>query len=295
MMNYIVAIIRLIRPAHWIKNGFIFLPILFSEELFDGLFFFKAVMAFASMSMLASSVYIINDIADAKADRLHPVKRSRPVASGEVSLPIAVSIFIFFFSSAFGLVHFTKVQVLSLLLIYFLINIMYSFVLKNIPILDIFVIAAGFLIRLFVGVSISEVEPSNWMLITFFFLALFLGFGKRRGEINAYGADSKNFRRVNSSYSIEFLDQVISSLGTIIIICYTLYTTIGEGVRFGKWMISTTIFVIIGIFYYFKLLKEKDIVHSPTTLFFSDSIMFTIVFLWFISCIFIIYFSKGLL
>lgn len=292
-MNYIIAIIRLIRPAHWIKNGFIFLPILFSEELFDGLFFSRAIIAFASMSMLASSVYIINDIADAKADRQHPIKCSRPIASGEVSLYIAVSIFIFLFSSAFGVVYFTGVPVMGLLLIYFLINIMYSFELKNIPIVDIFLIAAGFLIRLFVGVSISEVEPSNWMLITFFFLALFLGFGKRRGEINAYGADSKNFRKVNSSYSVEFLDQVISSLGTIIIICYTLYTTIGEGVRFGKWMIFTTIFVIIGIFYYFKLLKEKDIVQSPTTLFFSDSTMFAIVLLWLTSCILIIYFSKG--
>ena len=294
-MKYIIAIIRLLRPAHWVKNGFIFFPILFSEELFKSPFLSKAVMAFASMSILASSVYVINDIADAKADRLHPIKCNRPIASGEISLPIAVFLVVFLFISAFSIVYFSDVPVMSLLIVYFLVNILYSFELKNIPIIDVFLIATGFLIRLFVGVSISEVEPSNWMLITFFFLALFLGFGKRRGEINAYGSESKNFRKVNANYSIAFLDQVISSLGTIIIICYTLYTTIGEGVRFGKGMIFTTIFVIIGIFYYFKLLKEKDVIQSPTALFFSDRIMFTIVSFWLASCILIIYFSKGLL
>lgn len=293
MFHNLIVIKKLIRPTHWVKNGFIFLPIIFAGEIFSYKYLVQSISGFISMSFVASSVYIINDIIDIKYDRAHPEKCNKPIASGEISITLSAIIAFILLALSFSIIHFLNIPIISLVTFYFILNILYSLKLKDIPIVDVFMIATGFLIRLFVGIFISSLDPSNWMILTFFFLALFLGFGKRRAEVSEYGEKSSMFREVNVKYSLHFLDQVITLLGATVIICYALYTTVGDGARFGRGIIFTSIFVIFGIFHYLRLLSDKHIAKSPTNLLLSDKIMMIDVFLWIISCIFVIYFGGG--
>ncbi|RMD50860.1 MAG: decaprenyl-phosphate phosphoribosyltransferase, partial [Ignavibacteria bacterium] len=215
--------ITLIRISHWIKNSLIFVPLIFSKHLFMHDQFILALMAFFSFSFLASSIYIINDIADVERDRQHPLKRKRPIASGEIGKSQALVIsFILLILSVLIALSFDYRFVLALAG-YFVLNILYSFLLKQIVILDLISIAIGFLLRVFAGAIAIDVSISKWLILATLFISLFLAVMKRRSEIINIDPEL-NTRKVLEDYSLEFINHFISITASSVIICYALYT-----------------------------------------------------------------------
>lgn len=201
MKNYI----KLMRPKHYLKNILIFLPLVFSGKLLEGQSLLNGIYAFISFSLAASVVYIINDIRDKEKDALHEVKKSRPIASGKVSIKNAIilTIFLLIISYLFNcLATFSLLDLRYLfIIVYIILNVFYSFGLKNIPLLDIVILVSGFLIRVLYGANVIEVEISNWLYLTIMAISFYLGLGKRRNEIIKSGSKS---REVLKYYNREF-------------------------------------------------------------------------------------------
>ncbi|MGB8321261.1 MAG: UbiA prenyltransferase family protein, partial [Ignavibacteriaceae bacterium] len=213
---------KLFRLHQWIKNIFIFVPLVFSKNLFNYDLLFIVIAGFFEFCFASSVVYIINDIIDIESDREHPVKRTRPLPSGKISkksasisaviVSVIVLIFLPFFNLSFD----------AFLLTYIILNIFYSFKLKNIVIIDIFSIAAGFMIRIISGAAVINVEISSWLILTTMFISLFLGVMKRHSELTL--VEKKSTRKVLSEYSLTFLDQMATVAAAGVIICYALYS-----------------------------------------------------------------------
>lgn len=174
--------LRLIRPKQWVKNGFVFAPLVFARELFEPTLVLLALRAFGAFCLTASAVYVINDIADAEADRAHPEKRHRPIASGAINVPQALVIGLFLLGLALVVVQGMDLRFIILLGTYFVMNIAYSFRLRNVLLLDVFIIAAGFMLRVVGGAYAIGVAVSSWLVLCSLFISLFLGFAKRRGN-----------------------------------------------------------------------------------------------------------------
>jgi len=179
LINYI----HLLRPKHWIKNIFIFAALIFSLNLFNIVKLIASLQSFFAFCLASSFVYIINDIIDIEQDRKHPKKRNRPIASGKISIKNAIIISIVCLIISMAFAYFVNLNTLIIILVYIFVNIFYSIKIKNVVILDVMFIALGFILRMIAGSTAIEVSFSNWILLTTFCISLFLGFGKRRGEI----------------------------------------------------------------------------------------------------------------
>lgn len=286
-------ILQLIRIKQWIKNFFLFAPLIFSHHLFELDYVFVAIKAFIAFCFLSSVVYIINDIADFEQDKNHPVKKNRPLPAGKISKTTAKGIALIFF---FGMIIMTfdlNTKFKFALFVYFVINILYSFKLKQIVLLDIFFIAFGFMIRIIAGGWVIDVYISSWLILTTLFLSLFLAVTKRRSEL-AVIENNSNTRKVLSDYSIVFADQMatISAAGTVI--AYALYT-VSERTReifHTENLIFTTPFVVYGIFRYLFLVHKKNLGENPTQIITTDVPMIINILLWVITSIGIIYKQK---
>lgn len=289
----ILNLIKLARPKQWVKNFFVFAPLLFSKHVFDINFLVMAISAFIVFCLSSSTVYILNDIMDVESDRSHPKKKFRPIASGEISvkqaltfLSVLVVIIIFMF-------FFQKPVFVFVIILYFLSNLIYSVKIKSIVLLDVFFISFGFMLRVLGGAAAISVAVSSWMILTTIFISLFLAISKRRGELSQV-VNHENIekqRKVLREYSVEFADQLntIAAAGTII--SYALYTVSERTVTtFGTdKLIYTTPFVIYGIFRYMYLMHKKNLGESPTSIVTKDiPIMFNVL-IYFIACIVIIY------
>lgn len=289
--------LELMRIHQWLKNGFVFAAPLFARQLDDGEVFAKTVAAFASFCLISSMVYVLNDIVDAENDRLHPTKKDRPIAANRYSTKSALQLIVFLFIGAVVLSFFLATPKTTLvILIYASSNVLYSFVLKHIVILDVAFIAFSFVLRILAGAAATGAVPSFWLLLCTINVSLFLGFAKRRAELIALEDSANEHRKVLEHYSHDFLDQVMSVVTTTTLICYILYTIDARTVEyFGtRGLVVTVPFVMYGIFRYLYLSYHRSEGGSPTRALLIDLPFLINNLCWGISCVIIIYWRDAL-
>ena len=288
----IKSYIKLLRIPQWIKNFFVFIPLVFSHHLFERDYFFASLGGFIVFCLISSLVYVINDVIDLEADRAHPIKKMRPLPSGALSKGNALTLAaVIFLIAAILLFKFNLSFAFSIIL-YFLLNIFYSFKLKHIVLLDIFSIAAGFMIRVVAGAFIINVEISSWLILTTMFVSLFLAVMKRQSELKLVHEDSNSItRKVLASYSLEFTNQMATVASSAVIICYALYTVSSRTVSvFGNEnLIYTTPFVVFGIFRYMFLVHINNRGENTTEIVLTDIPMILNILLYILVTTLIIY------
>jgi 4-hydroxybenzoate polyprenyltransferase len=250
------SLIRLLRPHHYLKNGFVFLGVLFGAH--DWVHVSQALCAFAAFCAVASSVYVMNDILDAESDRQHPVKRSRPIAAGEVSIGVGWRLSIGLLALALAIAVWIGGLVLAFVLAYWLLNIGYSLRWKRVVVLDVFVIAAGFMLRILAGTVGIDIAPSSWLLLCGLMTTLFLGFAKRGAELKLVDQSGQT-REVLGQYGAAMIDQFMAISAACVILSYSLYTVSAETVlRHGTdHLVLTVPFVVYGVFRYIYLLHMR--------------------------------------
>lgn len=254
--NHPFAILRLLRPLDWSKNSFVFAGLLFGHRWNDLAMLLLVLQAFAGFCLVASGIYIVNDLLDRERDAHHPKKRHRPLASGAVTPPVAISVAIGLFVGGHTLTYLVSPAAFGFLLTYTVLNFAYTFKLKHVVLLDVFSIAAGFVLRILVGTVGVNIHPSQWILLCGLTLALFLGFCKRRVELEAVGGEPAAHREVLDAYRRRVLDQMIGICASCAVIAYCLYTIDAETQRAHstRWLMATAPFVIYGILRYLHLL-----------------------------------------
>jgi 4-hydroxybenzoate polyprenyltransferase len=295
MNKKIVGAFHVLRPTQWLKNIFLFAPLIFSKHLFETTYFWREVLAFVSFCLVSSIVYVINDIADREADTLHPVKRNRPLASGLFRLSDAVVVVFILLAFVISLIPYLSDQFWYTVALYGFLNIAYSFWLKQVVIVDVFIIAAGFMLRVLAGVFAIEVVISSWLVLCTLFVSVFLAVSKRRGELMlSTAADSFASRPVLKQYDMMFMDQIMTVAASGMAISYALYTVAERTVTmYGtENLIFTTVFVLFGIFRYILLMRGRKIDDNPMHLLLSDAPLVVNILLWFLACVFIIYFRD---
>ncbi|MFH0997888.1 MAG: decaprenyl-phosphate phosphoribosyltransferase [Pseudomonadota bacterium] len=275
-----LSLFRLLRPAHWIKNGFVLVGLLFGRAIFKPEFVVAAIFAFIAFSLMASFVYIINDLSDIDADRLHPVKRNRPVTSGAVSALQAKVLAAFLLSVALPVAWLASPIVFAIVMGYGAMNLAYSFGLKDIVVLDVFIIATGFMLRILAGTVGIGIEPSKWLIVCGLMVTLFLGFTKRRAELVQAGNNKR--RRVLEHYSVDLLDKFIGIMASATIITYSLYTVAPETVKQHNTdkLIYTSPVVMYGLFRYLYLLYQRKQGEDPVTDLFHDRQILLTLLTW---------------
>jgi 4-hydroxybenzoate polyprenyltransferase len=284
------SILKEMRIYQWIKNTFVLIPLVFDRQLFLIEPLTRTIIGFFLFCLVSSSVYLINDILDVEADRKHPKKRARPIASGDLPIPIAIGSAVFLILVSITGAYFLSKPFLFILIVYFLINLAYSMRLKHVPLLDVIIIAAGFVLRVAAGVSIIQVERfSPWLYVVTTVLALFFGLGKRRGELATVQQNNNEQRKVLDGYTIPLLDQLITIISATTIISYSLYTFSAPNLPDNHAMMLTIPFAIYGIFRYLYLIQVKKEGGAPDELVLSDRPL-QITFLLFAASVVIIFY-----
>ena len=281
-----------LRPKHWIKNGFIFIPLVFVGLFFDKLSFLKVLQTFFIFCLAASSVYLLNDVLDKEKDKRHPIKNQRPIAAGKVPVIFALFLSLVLLAIALYWAFYLDKGLILFIIGYYLINILYSIWLKNLFLLDVFIVALNYLIRVYSGAYIIKVEVSSWLFLIIFLFALVVSFGKRKEELGLLNEEAKNHRESLNYYSSAMLNQMIIIGSTLTIISYILYTVSPDTVlKHGPFLVYTTPLVIFGFFRYLYLVSEKNM-GSPVEVVLKDKILFLTVVLWLVVVSFLIYFSN---
>jgi 4-hydroxybenzoate polyprenyltransferase len=289
--SILCAVLESLRPAQWLKNGFVFAALIFSRSLTD--WHRTAVVALAAVvfCLVSSAAYVLNDVLDAPEDRQHPSKRLRPVASGRLGVRAALS-------AAAGLTLVGLAGAWWLDFEFFLVTAayvaltgLYSCFLKRVMLLDVFVIAAGFILRVLGGGVVIHVEISSWLIVCTTLLALFLALTKRRHELVLLGGTASNHRPILAHYTPYFLDQLIGIVTASTVMSYSLYTLSDDVMRKfpGKRLELTIPFVLFGIFRYLYLVHRTSDAGSPIRLLLTDRVLLAVVLLWAAAVIFIIY------
>jgi decaprenyl-phosphate phosphoribosyltransferase len=273
--------IRLIRPYQYTKNLFIFLPAFFSGELIHGDVLKKCSLSFASFCMVASAIYIFNDIMDANEDRLHPTKRYRPIASLQVSQKNGYVLISVFLIIGF-LVSCLNRGLPQLLFLYLVLNILYSYKLKHVAIVDITIIALGFVIRLFAGSVVTNILLTKWIEIMTFLLALFLGFAKRRDDVLICQNNIQRARKSIDGYNLEFINVSTAVIAGVILVAYIMYTLSPEIILKFKSdkLYLTALFVVLGILRYLQLTYVENKSGSPTEILLRDRFLQIVLLCW---------------
>ncbi|HJD87081.1 MAG TPA: UbiA prenyltransferase family protein [Empedobacter falsenii] len=286
--------LKLIRVNQWVKNLFVFLPLFFSGNLFNIDLLIESFYGFLIFSFVASSIYIINDYVDIEKDKKHPEKKNRPLASGKISKQNAFILFlVLLVLTCFLLWTFGTLQVAILVGIYFLMNIAYSFKLKQVAILDVMIIAFGFLLRVFVGGYMTGILVSDWTILLVFDLALILALGKRRGEL--INADLQGVTRKSlDGYNLNFLNSALAITCTVAVICYMMFILSPETQsKFHHYIIYTFVFVFAAVLRYLQQTFVYAKTESPTKLIFKDHFIQLLIVMWGISYVLLIYFNNG--
>lgn len=284
--------LSLFRIPQWIKNLFVFVPIMFAQKLFDSGYFITALEGFLIFSLTSSIVYTINDTVDAEADKLHPKKKTRPIASGKISKGGAVTAAIVLAAIVITSLTFYNLHFIISVASYLLLNILYSFYLKHVVLLDVFSIAAGFMLRVVGGAFIIDVEISSWLILTTLFISLFLGVMKRHSELVRFkNSDNADTRKVLAFYSTDFTTQMATVSASAVIICYALYTVAERTVSVfhTENLIYTTPIVVFGIFRYMFLVYMNNQGENTTRVMLTDRAMIATVFIYVFVTAFIIY------
>ncbi|AYD40086.1 decaprenyl-phosphate phosphoribosyltransferase [Clostridium fermenticellae] len=283
----IKAILQLMRPKQWIKNSFVFAAIVFSGNFLNGRLLYYNILTFIIFCFTSSTVYILNDIVDIEKDKCHPDKKKRPLPSGRISKRTAIifDILILFCVIFFSYIY-LNLKILSIFLIYIIVNIFYCFKLKNIVILDVMTITFGFVLRVESGSLASNVQISPWLFLCTILLALFLALNKRKSELIALKDKSSSHRKILKEYSIDYIDSMLTIVTPSILMAYCLYTF--SSVQ-SKTMIFTIPFILYGIFRYQYLMDKENIGGKPEDVFFKDTPFLVDILLWGISVLIIIY------
>ena len=283
---------RALRPQQWIKNLFVFAPLIFSQNVLNRALVFRAGLAFVSFCLISSAVYLINDLRDIEEDRQHPVKSQRPLASGRLKKSAAVAALAVLVPAGFLVALLINRPFTLVALGYFVLQIAYTLWLKHVVILDIFVVAAGFLLRVVAGGLAISVYLSSWLLLCTALLALFLAMGKRRHELVLMEGQASNHRPILKEYSTYLLDQMISVVTASTVITYTLYTVSEDTVsKFGTDRLKYTIpFVLYGIFRYLYLIHQKNEGGSPEKVMLNDLPLLVCIMLYGITVGLILYY-----
>ena len=281
---------KAIRPIEWIKNVFVLAPLFFSGQGKDFAKLFVVGTVFLAFCCVSSAIYLFNDINDRELDRLHPRKKTRPIASGELSVGLAATVAAIFACTGLLFVAFQPLA-LFLLLAYGLINVFYSLWLKHIVIVDIFCIAAGFVLRVFAGGVAIGVSPSSWLILATFLLSLFLALAKRRHEILISEASSSDHRPVLEQYNLKLVDELISVVTPVTLITYVLYTLDpSTASRFNaQHLYLTSVFVVFGIFRYLYLIHRMKLGGAPAELLTKDIPLMVAIICWIASFFLIVY------
>ncbi|MEE9214138.1 MAG: decaprenyl-phosphate phosphoribosyltransferase [Thermodesulfobacteriota bacterium] len=278
-------ILYISRPNQWIKNLLVIAPPFFGGVLFfDFNIMFKMIIAFLAFSFTSSSGYIINDIIDKSSDSQHPLKKLRPIASGRFGQTSAIIVILVLLIISIFLSLQLNTNFLYLLAVYFFINISYSVYLQNILIVDVFIIAIGFVMRIEAGGVASDIQVSSWLLLTTFLLSLLLAFGKRRFELSLSEGNNISFRKVLKDYNLDFLDSTLSIFATIAIVTYSIYA-VEKGPRI---FLITVPFACYGVLRYLYLVKTNKS-GDPTDSLLKDKSLFFCVFIWLLITGFVIY------
>jgi 4-hydroxybenzoate polyprenyltransferase len=277
-----IEIFKSLRPQQWIKNLFIFAPLVFSQNIFNRPLLLKTIEAFVAFCLISSAHYIFNDLRDLEEDRRHPVKSKRPLASGRLNKGPAVVALLAIGAAGLALAAAIGVPFLIIAAGYLVLQTAYSMWLKHVVILDVFVVAAGFLIRVVAGGLAIKVEISSWLLICTILLALFLAMGKRRYELVLLDKDAASHRPILKEYNTYLLDQMISVVTASTLVAYCLYTISAETVaKFGtRNLIFTVPFVLYGIFRYLYLIHQRAEGGTPEALIIRDKPLLIDIFLW---------------
>jgi len=289
--------IKLLRPKDWAKNFFLFVPSFFAKHIFTSSKIELLLAGFAAFCCIASSIYIINDYRDIEDDRKHPVKSKRPLASGMVKPAHAVIICacLIIAGCAFAYVANPDLEFLLVLGVYFVMNLAYSFGLKNIAILDMLILAAGFVFRVKGGAIITHTDSSDWLIIMTFLLALFMAIGKRRDDILLKESSGTEMRKSISGYNLEYLNTMLGLFSAIIIVAYISYTVSPKTItRLGTYRLYySSIFVIAGIMRYMQLVFVKQKAGSPTDILYKDRFIQVTILLWIVSVYILLYLPNS--
>lgn len=286
-----VSLVKLARPSQWLKNGVVLAALIFSGEAMHTAAAEIGLLAVLVFCLLSSSVYILNDLVDCEKDRHHPLKKDRPIASGRISKSVAILYCIGLLVVALGGSWFVNRSFFVISLLFFGLNLSYSFWLKNIVIVDAMSIALGFVLRAYAGAFAIGVPASKWLLINTLFLALFLAFGKRRHELVFLEGDAASHRTILNKYSPYLLDQLIGVVTASVVVVYMLYTFSSEvSTRLGTENLFMTIpFVVYGIFRYLYLIHKEERGGSPTEVLISDRPIMINVILWLATVVAVLY------
>ncbi|HQR38404.1 MAG TPA: decaprenyl-phosphate phosphoribosyltransferase [Blastocatellia bacterium] len=292
--SQVAALFGAMRPRQWVKNLFVVAPAIFAGTLFDRPSIFRVGVAFVVFCLVSSSVYLVNDVLDREADRLHPSKCNRAIASGRLSVGIALAVAVIVGLAGLALGEILGPRFLMVVAIYIVITLAYSLYFKHAVILDVMLLAAGFVLRVEAGAVAVSVPASEWLLLCTLLLALFLGFSKRRHELTLLEDGAANHRRVLVHYSAELLDQMIVIVATSAILCYILYTVWPSTVEkfHTNHLIFTVPFVIYCIFRYFYLIHQRQSGGDPTDTLLTDRPLLAGIVLWAVTAVAVVYSGR---
>ena len=287
--------LRALRPHQWTKNLLVFAALLFSKHLFELEPFLRALLAFGIFCGLAGAVYLWNDIADIEQDRLHPKKKNRPIAAGELSIAAATTGAVALVAGTLALAFWMDSRLGVCSLVYLVLNLGYSFGFKHMVIVDVLTLSMGFVLRALAGGFAVNVPVTEWLLVLTLLLALFLALAKRRHEITSLGEGAKSHRAILAEYSPYLIDQMTSVVTASVVTAYTFYTLSPDTVlKFGTAKLSWTLpLVLYGIFRYLYLVHQKDRGDSPTDMLLTDRPLLATVALWVLLVIAIVYTAQG--
>lgn len=290
-MMYIQDMTVLMRPHQYLKNVFIFLPLFFSLQITNMPLLVHTVAAFIAFSMTASGVYIVNDYFDMQDDRMHPVKKYRPLASGRVSRKQAFVFAALLFFAGFAIMGMLSFAAVAILFVYVLLNIAYTLSLKHLAVIDVTVIAIGFVLRIFVGTTVTGLDASMWIVVMTFLLALFLALAKRRDDILIFNRTGQKMRKVIDGYNIQFVDMAMTLMAGVVIVAYLMYCVSPEVIeRTGSdKLYLTLIYVIVGIMRYMQITFVEEVSGSPTKILLQDRMIQIVIVMWIVTFGMILY------
>jgi len=280
------------RPKQWVKNGFVFAALVFASKLSHPDLVARTIAAFALFSMLSAAVYLVNDVSDAPADRLHPLKAHRPIAAGRVPAHLAVGTAIATGSAALVLSALLDVRFGLIAAGYLALSAGYTFYLKHVVLIDVFAIAGGFVLRAAGGAAVIHVQMSPWLYLCTILLSLFLGFGKRRHELLLLEETARVHRRNLEEYTSPLLDDLINIVAGATIIAYSLYTFFASAVPHNHAMMVTIPFVLYGVFRYLLLVNRTDVAGSPEEAVWRDRPLLADLVLWAVTAATVLHLYK---
>jgi 4-hydroxybenzoate polyprenyltransferase len=286
----LLPLLRALRPSQWVKNLFVLAPAVFAHRLLDGAAVARTLVAFGAFCAAASAVYLLNDLHDREADRNHPLKRNRPLASGALAPGLALGVAIGLATAAIAAAVTLGRAFLVVMACYLALSLLYSWYLKHVVILDVMVLAIGYVLRVEAGAAAARVEVSSWLLLCTIFVALFLSFAKRRHELVLLADRAADQRRVLTQYSPAFLDQMINVVTAGSVLSYALYAMAEESVRkHGRGLVFTVPLVLFGVFRYLYLVYQQPGHGNPTDEVLSDIPFLVNLGLWGAAVLVILY------